>query len=164
MRAVTAGARIPHRFYDIAVFTLAGGDNTKTAASVTSVGWTVADYPGATAVQEFGFAASPVQHTWLGSERQTGYSSGEILYADALVMPDYAVRATVVSGALASGGTDTWLRISEGPRNWYVNTGGNPGEVYSATILLELKPVLDAEGTLGSTLAAGVYSMTAIRT
>lgn len=52
---------------------------------------------------------------------------------------NYEVRATVTSGALTGGsGTGTWLPISGGTRNWYVENFTS-GTIESCTFTVEIR-------------------------
>ena len=161
----SAGARIPHAKFtpiDIAVFSLPGGTHSATVAGVESVGWqTVAGVPGT--INKFGPGAfDEVQNTWLTSLSVAAPSAppGYMLYADALTKT-FVIRATTLSVTPpASGGTDVWRNLAS-VWQWWVNSGGSPGEVVTSTILLEIAE--DVSGTPGPVLASGEYTMTITR-
>lgn len=52
---------------------------------------------------------------------------------------NYEVRATVTSGALSGGsGTGTWLAISGGTRNWFVDNTAS-GTINDAVLTIEIR-------------------------
>ena len=88
----------------------------------------------------------------------------DIPFADAL-SKSYATRCTLLSGTSPSGGgVGPWIPLPAGAeQEWYLNTGGLPGESASFSILVELSEIL-SPSVYGPILASGTYNLTVNRT
>jgi hypothetical protein len=170
----TAGARMPHVLFDVASWHLSGGSTTAELTPGFSVGYAFDQWPGSIDL----FAWSSASGSQVATSHEAYLSEIRSMangptYAEELTKAHLAVRATLVSGPLPSGGNGVWFDLAFGGKSWHVNTGGTIGETATTVLFIELAEAPNpgviggggviSDEAIGRVLAANTYTITSIR-